>query len=230
MMKRMFQHAEHEAQEGKCAPGAQWSFVIFVLFVSNVLCISGLPAQAQSLEDRLRDQLRSEMNQVQQLQDQQAGLQAAKAAAEKERDDLKAQLAAAQAKLAHASRSAADVQKEAELESQVTQFKDAATQSAGTLQQAQADRDKAQKALDDLQKKFGVCEDKNAKLFKTGNDILDAYEKFDVGDAIGANEPLIGIKRVELENESQGFDDRLYEGKYDPNAKLPAAAPAGGGH
>jgi len=229
-MSMLFCHKEHGAQEGKCAFGGQWFFVIFALFVSNVLCISALPAHAQSLEDRLRDQLRSEMNQVQQLQDQQASLQAAKTAAEKERDDLKAQLAAAEAKLAHASRSAADVQKESELESQVTQYKDAATQATGTLQQAQADRDKAQKALDDLQKKFGVCENKNAMLFKTGNDILDAYEKFDVGDAIGANEPLIGIKRVELENEAQGFDDRLYEGKYNPNARLPAAAPAGGGH
>ena len=208
----------------RCAVGIKGLYLITIA----ALCVA--PTHAQSLEDRLRDQLRSQINQVQQLQDQQAGLQAAKAAAEKERDDLKAQLAAAQAKLAHASRSTADVQKEAELESQVTQYKDAASQSAGTLQQAQADRDKAQKALDDIQKKVAVCEDKNAKLFKTGNDILDAYENFDFGDALGANEPMIGIKRVELENEAQGFDDRLYDGKYNPNAKLPAAAPAGSVH
>jgi chromosome segregation ATPase len=195
-----------------------------------VRLISAAPANAQSLEDRLRDQLRAEMNQVQQLQDQQTGLQAAKAAAEKERDDLKVQLAAAKAQLAHATRSAVDAQKEAELQAQVAQYKDAATQATGTVQQAQSDRDKVQKALDEIQKKLGVCEDRNAKLYKTGNDILDAYQNYDLGDAIGANEPLIGIKRVELENEAQGFDDRLHEGKYDPNAKLPAAVPAGGGH
>jgi chromosome segregation ATPase len=198
----------------------------FISFLFAAACVT--PAHAQSLEDRLRDQLRAEMNQVQQLQDQQASLQAAKTAAEKERDDLKAQLAAAKAHVTHVSRSAADLQKEAELEAQVTQYKDAASQAAGSVQQAQADRDKAQKTLDDLQKKIGVCEDRNAKLFKTGNDILNAYQNFDFGDAIGANEPFIGIKRVELENEAQGFDDRLHEGKYDPNAKLPAAAPAGG--
>jgi chromosome segregation ATPase len=195
---------------------------VFLGFAFAVLCAA--PAHAQTLEDRLRDQLRATMNQVQQLQDQQASLQAAKTAAEKERDDLKAQLAAAKAQLAHASRNAADVQKEAALESQITQYKDAATQATGNVQQAQADRDKTQKALDEIQKKFGVCEDKNAKLYKTGNEILDAYENFDMGDAIGANEPLIGIRRVELENEAQGFDDRLHEGKYDPNAKMPAAA------
>lgn len=203
---------------------------IFAAILTVLSVIFGTAAQAQSLEDRLRDQLRAQINQVQQLQDQQAQLQAAKASAEKERDDLKAQLAAAKAQLAHANRGAADVQKEAALEAQVTQYKDAATQAAGGVQQAQADRDKAQKALDDIQKKLGVCEDKNAKLLKTGNDILDAYQNFDMGDAIGANEPFIGIKRVELENEAQGFDDRLHEGKYDPDAKLPAAAPAGGGH
>lgn len=195
-----------------------------------ILSLAATSAHAQSLEDRLRDQLRAQMNQVQQLQDQLTSLQAAKTSAEKERDDLKTQLAAAKAQSARPSRSAADIQKEATLESQVTQYKDQATQAAGTVQQAQSDRDKAQKALDDIQKKLGVCEDRNAKLFKTGNDILDAYQKFDLGDAIGANEPLIGLKRVELENEAQGFDDRLHEGKFDPNAKLPAAPPAAAGH
>jgi chromosome segregation ATPase len=201
----------------------------FAVALAALAVIFGAPAQAQSLEDRLRDQLRTQMNQVQQLQDQLASLQAAKTAAEKERDDLKTQLAAAKAKPARPSRSAADVQKEADLESQVTQYKDQATQATGTVQQAQADRDKAQKSLDDIQKKLGVCEDKNAQLLKTGKDILDAYQNFDMGDAIGANEPFIGIKRVELENEAQGFDDRLHEGKYDPKAKLPATAPVGGG-
>ncbi|HEX3667320.1 MAG TPA: hypothetical protein VHU23_19010 [Rhizomicrobium sp.] len=212
------------------SPSVRGRTDIGVLAIIAAARLFAAPSYAQSLEDRLRDQLRAQMNQVQQLQDQQASLQAAKAAAEKERDELKAQLAAAKAQLAHASRGTADVRKEAALAAQVTQYKDAATQASGTVQQAQADRDKAQESLDELQKKLGVCEDKNAKLLKTGNDILDAYQKFDMGDAIGANEPFIGIKRVELENEAQGFDDRLHEGKYDPNAKQPAAASAGNGH
>jgi chromosome segregation ATPase len=228
MKKCISYHQEHQEHEGNSALRAQAIFVIFVFFVASF--IFAAPAHAQSLEDRLRDQLRAQMNQVQQLQDQQADLQVAKAAAEKERDDLKAQLAAAKAQLAHASRSTVDVQKEAELQAQVAQYKDAATQATGSVQQAQTDRDKVHKALDEIQKRLGVCEDRNAKLYKTGKDILDAYQNFDLGDAIGANEPLIGIKRVELENEAQGFDDRLHEGKYDPNAKLPSVAPAGSGH
>jgi chromosome segregation ATPase len=190
--------------------------------------VSAAPAQAQTLEDRLRDQLRATMNQVQQLQDQQATLQAAKTEAEKERDQLKAQLATAQAKPVHTGPSAAELQKEAALEADVEKYKEAAAQAASGTQQVQADRDKAQTGLADAQKQLGICEDKNAQLLKTGNDILDAYQKFDLGDAVGANEPFIGIKRVELENEAQGFDDRLHAGRFDPKAKPPAAKTGAG--
>jgi chromosome segregation ATPase len=184
--------------------------------------LSAVPAGAQTLEDRLRDQLRATMNQVQQLQDQQATLEAEKTQAEKERDQLKAQLAAAQAKPVHTGPSAAELQKEAELQAEVEKYKEAATQAATGAQQVQVDRDKAQTALADAHKLLEICDDKNAQLLKTGNDILDAYQKFDLGDAIGANEPFTGIKRVELENEAQGFDDRLHAGRFDPTARPPA--------
>jgi len=185
---------------------------------------AGSAASAQTLEDRLRDQLRSTLNELHDLQDQQASLQAQKAAAEKERDALKADLAAAQAKLAHAGESAAAKAQAQALAGQVAQYKAAADQANGTAQQVQADRDKLQASLADSQKLLGVCEDKNTKLLKVGNEILDAYQEFDVGEAIAANEPFISIHRVELENMAQDFDDRLHEGKFDPNAKLPTSS------
>jgi DNA repair ATPase RecN len=180
------------------------------------------PASAQSLEDRLRDQLRSTLNELHELQDQQASLQAQKTAAEQERDALKAQLAKAQAQLAHAGESGAAKAQAQALANEVTQYKTAAEQASGTAQQAQADRDKLQTTLSDAQKQLGICGDKNAKLLKLGNEILDAYQQFDVGEAIAANEPFISIHRVELENMAQDFDDRLHEDKFDPHAKQPA--------
>src|SRR5579862_3923276 len=183
------------------------------------------PASAQSLEDRLRDQLRSTLNELHDAQDQQATLQAQKAAAEKERDTLKAELAEAQAKLAHAGESAAAKAQAQALAGQVAQYKAAADQANGTAQQVQEDRDKLQASLADSQKLLGVCEDKNTKLLKVGNEILDAYQEFDVGEAVAANEPFISIHRVELENMAQDFDDHLHEGKFDPNAKLPSSTP-----
>jgi chromosome segregation ATPase len=199
-------------------PRGQLSVALVMLAV-----IHGAPCSAQSLEDRLRDQLRSTLNELHELQDQQAALQAQKTATELERDTLKIQLAAAKARLAHAGQNNAQV---AAFEARVAKDKDAIAQATGAAQQAQSDHDKLQAGLTDAQKKLGFCEDKNAALYKLGNDILDAYEKFDMGDAIGANEPFIGIKRVELENAVQDFDDRLYTDKYDPNARQ---APAAGG-
>jgi chromosome segregation ATPase len=193
------------------------------LFAAILLLVPSL-AGAQSLEDRLRDQLRSTLNQLHDLQDQQASLQAQKAAAEQERDALKVKLAEAEAKLAHAGESAAAKVQAQALAVQVAQYKTAAEQATGSAQQAQADRDKLQTQLADVQKKLGICGDKNVKLLKLGNEILDAYQQFDVGEAITANEPFISIHRVELENMAQDFDDRLHEDKFDPNAKQPSTS------
>jgi chromosome segregation ATPase len=188
--------------------------------------LASSPASAQSLEDRLRDQLRSTLNELHALQDQQASLQAQKTAGEQERDALKAQLARTEAQLAHAGASAATKAQTQALANEVAQYKTAAEQASGTAQQAQADRDKLQTALADAQKQVGICVEKNTRLLKLGNEILDAYQQFDVGEAIAANEPFVSIHRVELENMVQDFDDRLHEGKFDPHAKQPS--PSGG--
>jgi chromosome segregation ATPase len=195
------------------------AFAIFVAIPISPVC-------AQSLEDRLRDQLRSTLNELHQAQDQQTALQAEKTGAEQERDALKAQLAAARSQLAHAGQGAANSHA---LEVEITRYKDAYAQAAGNAQQAQADHDQLQSGLADAQKQLGLCEDKNTALLKLGHEILAAYENFDVVDAVGANEPFIGVKRVELQNIAQGFGDRLHDGKFDPRATHTSPS-AGGGH
>jgi hypothetical protein len=206
------------------SPRAHFSQAKFAFALGLLCTVFAAPVGAQSLEDRLRDQLRSTLNELHEVQDQQAALQAAKTAAEQERDALKAQLAAAKVQLAHAGQSAASSRA---LEVEIAKYKDAYTQAAGNAQQAQADHDKLQSGVADAQKQLGVCGDKNAALLKLGNEILSAYESFDVGDAVGANEPFIGIKRVELENVAQGFGDRLHDGKFDP--RVTHASPSAGG-
>jgi chromosome segregation ATPase len=204
---------------------ASESAIVFALLAAT---FAASPACAQSLEDRLRDQLRATLNELHELQDQQATLQAQKAAAEQERDALRAQLAKAQAQPAHPGESAAAKAQTQALAAEVAHYKTTAEQVTGAAQQVQADRDKLQTSLAGTQKLLGNCEDKNTKLLKVGNEILDAYQQYDLGDAIGANEPFIGTKRVELENTAQAFDDRLHEGKFDPHAKQPAL-PGGSG-
>jgi DNA repair exonuclease SbcCD ATPase subunit len=187
---------------------------LFFLAIVAVPLIAGL-ASAQTLEDRMREQLQSTMTQLHQLQDDQASLQAGKAAAEKERDSLKAELAATKAQLAKAAKQS---DKSPELEAQMAKFKDAYMQAAGSAKQSQAERDKLQAAFGGAQTLLTACETKNAQLLTVGRQILDSYARFDFGDAFGANEPFIGTKRVELENLAQDYGDKLYDGKFDPRA------------
>ena len=109
---------------------------------------------------------------------------------------------------------------------EVSKYKSAYTQATGTAAQAQADHDKLQAGLTNTQTLLTACQAKNDQLFKVGNEVLAAYQKFDFGDAFGANEPFIGFKRVELENLAQDYGDRLYDGKFDPRQARPATAPS----
>ena len=66
---------------------------IFPLIVVLVSMSGAATAQSDSLENRLREQLRSTVTELRDLQSSQAALQAAKDKAEKERDALKAKMA-----------------------------------------------------------------------------------------------------------------------------------------
>lgn len=52
-------------------------------------------------------------------------------------------------------------------------------------------------------------EAKNLALYQLGNEILTRYEKFGLGDALGAKEPFAGLSRVKLENLVQGYQNSL---------------------
>ena len=57
---------------------------------------------------------------------------------------------------------------------------------------------------------------KNAEMFKLGREILLRYEKFGLGDVIGAKEPFVGTARVKLETYVQDFQDKLTDQKIKP--------------
>jgi chromosome segregation ATPase len=50
---------------------------------------------------------------------------------------------------------------------------------------------------------------RNIALYKLGNEILDRYAKFGLGEAITAREPFTGLTRVKLENQVQDYGDLL---------------------
>ena len=52
---------------------------------------------------------------------------------------------------------------------------------------------------------------RNTALFTTGNEILDRYRKFSLGEAIAAREPFAGLTRVKLQNQLQEYGDKLLD-------------------
>ncbi len=191
----------------------------FALPLLLVPVLAGV-ASAQSSDDSLRERLRQVTLQLRQVQDDQATLQAQKAAAEHERDDVKKQLAAAQAELARTKHEGNRV---AAVQEDLAKTKDALAQATSSAQQSDTERQKLQTNVTNTTTLLEACESKNAELRKVGHEILDAYSQFDFGDALGANEPFIQQHRVELENQAQTFGDRIDNGRYDPRSIRPPA-------
>ncbi len=190
-----------------------------------VLVCATAAASAQSDDGaRLRDQLRRVTLELRQAQDDQATLQAQKIAAEMERDTAKKQLASAQAELARVRR---DTGRASAVEGDLARTKQALTEAAAAAQQSQAERDKIKAAADGTLGMLDACVAKNAKLVALGNEILAHYDDSDFFDSALAREPFTKLRRVELENLAQSYQDRVDDGVYDPHAVADAPKPDG---
>ncbi|MFP3504633.1 hypothetical protein [Burkholderia sp. SIMBA_062] len=205
--------------------------------LAGVLLLAAGGAHAQSIEDKLRTQLRSTVQELRQLQDNQVQLQADKAAAEKQRDDALAQLKTAQAQLASArGDSGAEAAAKRALAAERTgreqdarslakykaSYEDLlAVSRARDAQHAQAQKDVAAR---DTQ--LTTCQAHNAELYRVGHEILDAYEHVGIGTFFASRQPFAQSARVQYDDLAQRYGDALYAGKYDPAARVPAATPA----
>jgi hypothetical protein len=70
------------------------------------------------------------------------------------------------------------------------------------------------------------CEGKNAQLYATGQEILQAYEGLDVLGVMQARQPFAAQSRVRLEQIAQQYGDQLYQGRFDARQTEAAATPA----
>jgi hypothetical protein len=213
---------------------AAWS----ALLVAATALAAG-PAGAQSLDDKLRAQLRTVLGQLHDLQNAQADLQAQKAAAEQERDALKAKVgtggrgakpsaeprtAALQAELDQAKADNARLTEAVQqAQAETAKYKDAYSKVVESNQQIHAERDLAAQQSASLTQSLADCETKNIELVKISRDVLAAYTKVGVGDALKRGEPMIGLKRVQMERIAQDYGDKVYEAKFD--ARMAPARP-----
>jgi chromosome segregation ATPase len=200
---------------------------------------TSVAAPAQTLDDRLRAELTSVLAQLHDLQNSQAALQAAKAAAERDRDALKAKLAKAgggasraasaqlQAQLdAEKARSAQLADQLQQAQADAAKIKDAYEQAAQLAQQTRAERDRFSSQADSGARALADCQTKNIQLLSIGREILTAYQRVGLGQALAKGEPVFGFERAKLERLAQDYGDQLYSAKFDLRTVKPPSAAA----
>lgn len=62
-----------------------------------------------------------------------------------------------------------------------------------------------------LERRVADLRARNQALFATGNDILERYRKFSLGEAIAAREPFTGLMRVKLQTQVQEYSNELLD-------------------
>ncbi|MDN2718666.1 hypothetical protein O0879_27570 [Janthinobacterium sp. SUN120] len=197
--------------------------------------------KGQSMEERLRAELRNVTAQLQQTRGElellkAKGAPAAKAApvAASASDGLKKELARSQSQLAQEraqreklgeqqQRSVAAAQ---EASASLAQYRQASEQLAATGKQLEAERVRLDGEVASQRGALARCESKNAQLYAAGQEILQAYEGLDVLDVMKARQPFAAQSRVKLEQIAQQYGDQLYLGRFDARQTEAAATPA----
>ncbi len=210
--------------------------------------------QGQSMEERLRAQLRVTTSQLQQAQNELAALKAgqqpngaagpaaAAPAGKSELEALKKELAQSQQQLAaerhargQASAGSEQLRQQAQAAAekagaQVAQYRGAYDDLLKLARASEAERQRLAAEATTQRTALTQCEAKNAQLYAVGQEILRAYETVDLGSVLASRQPFAAQSRVKFEQIAQQYGDKLYEGKFDVravNAPAPAtAAPA----
>lgn len=214
--------------------------------VPTLLCLalcSVAQAQSQkgnSMEERLRAELRNVTAQLQQargeldvLKARSPAAPAAPAAAAPASDSLKKELARSQSLLAQEraqreqlqqqqQRSAAAAQETA---ASLAQYRQASDRLLATGKELEAERARLDGELAAQRSTLARCESQNAQLYATGKEILQAYESLDVLGVMRARQPFAAQSRVKLDEVAQQYGDQLYQGRFDARATpAPVAA------
>lgn len=190
----------------------------------------------QSIEDKLRTQLRSTTQELRQLQDSQAQLQADKTAAEQQRDKALADLKQAQAELVAAKgKSSAQMAAERALAAekashaldtqQLAKYRSAFEELRTLSGSHEAERTRAQTELKAREAQLQMCEVKNAQLYQVGQEILKSYEHMGFGTFLSSREPFAQRARVKYDEIAQHYGDALYAGKFDRAQRAAPATP-----
>ena len=190
-----------------------------VLVAMATLVSSGAIADTET--DRLREALRSAIMQTRALEDQRTALQAKLADAERDKAAAKAEIDAAKAqvkKIEKEHREAVDQfnQRLAERDETLEKWKAAYEEAATVARTKDAERAKFESETNAYKASTKSAQAKNGLLIKAGRELLHRYRAVTVGDTIVAHEPVLGFRRVEIQNELQNTNDKFLDQKAVP--------------
>ncbi|WP_441242463.1 hypothetical protein [Tardiphaga sp. 768_D3_N2_1] len=186
--------------------------------VAVLAVLASQEARADAESDKLREALRSATAQTRALEDQRTALQAKVADAEREKAAMTSQIAAAKAQVKEVEkthREAVDEfnQRLEDRNQTLEKWKSAYEEAATVARTKDAERAKFEGEATAYKASTKSCVAKNGQLMKVGRELLRRYEGVSFGDIAVINEPLIGARRVEVQNILQDYEDKLIEQK-----------------
>jgi len=197
---------------------------IALALVSSLFGVTTAAAADDDAAARARAALRTAIQHTRELEDQNAALQAKAAEADRTRQELAAKLDADEKELA-------ELRKQTDADKSALQQSSAALESQrasnaklqGSFQEASeaartrdADAKRLDVVLGQTRERVKTCEAKNGELYKLSEDVLDLYNKRGLFDAVACSEPLTKLKRVEIENAMQDYEDKFRANKIAP--------------
>lgn len=191
-------------------------------FIAASLAASTITgARADSEADRLREALRGAITQQRALEDQRAALQAKLTEGESERARLKEQVGAAKAEVKQVVKQNREAVEEfnrriAERDETLEKWKAAYEEAADVARAKDAERAKFEAQAAAYKANVKSCNAKNVELVKVGRDLLERYEAANFADLAVASEPLTGVRRVEIQNLLQDYNDKILDHKVKP--------------
>ena len=182
------------------------------------MSLSTAAALADTETDRLREALRSATAQARQLEDQRTALQARIAEFERDKEAAKAQVAAARAEVREVKKQQREAVEEfnkrlAERDDTLEKWKAAYDEAATVARSKDAERAKFESEANAYKASTKGCVAKNTRMLKAGRQLLQEYKAVTIGDTIVAREPVLGLRRVEIQNHIQDTTDKLLEQK-----------------
>ncbi|WP_315833171.1 hypothetical protein [Bradyrhizobium prioriisuperbiae] len=193
---------------------------IHLVVIAAATLVSSM-ALAQSETDRLREALRSATMQTRALEDQRTALQAKLTDADREKAAAKAEIDAAKAqvkKIEKEHREAVDEfnQRLTERDQTLDKWKAAYEEAATVARSKDAERAKFESEATTYKASTKSCLAKNTLLIKAGKDLVQRYKEVTIGDTIVAREPVLELRRVEMQNQLQDTYDKFLDQKENP--------------